>query len=211
MYTPLSPEELAIFAAEHDGDERVTRLLHERRQLLDIAQRRAERCSELLEEARGLRAARGVPRSLRSQVTEFHRMIDSPVLDVPTVPPEGRARLRARLIAEEAFEVLEAILPRAGWAWLRAATMDRIGRGEVDIDLAHLAKELADLDYVVEGTRLECGIPGEAVAAAVHESNMQKAAGPVDEHGKKCKPPGWRPPDIAGVLWGHATRGLGDR
>ena len=141
--------------------------------------------------------------SIREQVTEFHRMIDAPVVDVPTAPPDPRARLRARLVAEEAFEVLAAIFPRAGWARLRAEVFDKIDEGEVDIDLPGLAKELADLDYVVEGSRLECGIPGEAVAAEVHRTNMTKADGPVDAHGKRCKPPGWQPPDIAALLRAH--------
>jgi hypothetical protein len=29
---------------------------------------------------------------------------------------------------------------------------------------------------------------------------MAKMSGPVDEHGKKRKPEGWKPPDIAGEL-----------
>jgi len=138
--------------------------------------------------------------TIRDQVTAFHHMIGSPVLDTPRVPPDDRMRLRARLIAEEAFEVLDSILPRAGWARLRAEVFDKIAQEEVDLDLPNLAKELADLDYVVEGSRLECGIPGDAVAAEVHRTNMAKADGPIDEHGKKRKPPGWQPPDIAGLL-----------
>jgi predicted HAD superfamily Cof-like phosphohydrolase len=59
---------------------------------------------------------------------------------------------------------------------------------------------MADLDYVVEGTRQELGIDGPAVHAIVHAANMAKQAGPVDASGKKRKPEGWKPPDIAGEL-----------
>jgi predicted HAD superfamily Cof-like phosphohydrolase len=59
---------------------------------------------------------------------------------------------------------------------------------------------MADLDYVVEGTRLEFGIDGEPIAAEVHRANMAKTEGPVAPDGKRLKPPGWTPPDIAGVL-----------
>lgn len=138
--------------------------------------------------------------NIRDQVTEFHRMIDAPVVDVPTAPPEPRARLRARLVAEEAFELLAAIFPHAGWARLRAEVFDKIDQEEVDVNLPELADALADLDYVAEGTRLECGIDGAPIAAEVHSTNMAKANGPVDANGKKRKPAGWKPPDIARLL-----------
>ena len=34
---------------------------------------------------------------------------------------------------------------------------------------------------------------------------MAKAGGPLREDGKRLKPPGWTPPDIAGVLAGRVT------
>ena len=79
-YTPLSDDELAIFAAEHDGDPRVTRLLQERRLLQDIAQRRLVRCTELEEANRALRGVvtlrwkrigeHSLPMPQRAMVTE---------------------------------------------------------------------------------------------------------------------------------------------
>ena len=62
------------------------------------------------------------------------------------------------------------------------------------------ADALADLDYVIEGTRLEFGIDGWPIAQAVHKSNMAKVGSKVREDGKILKGPDWTPPDIAGEL-----------
>lgn len=138
--------------------------------------------------------------TIREQVTAFHHMIGQPTLGTPQVPPDDRARMRAALVAEETFELLAAIFPRAGWARLHAEVRDKIDQEEVDVNLPELADACADLDYVVDGTRLECGIDGAPIAAEVHRTNMAKADGPVDGNGKKRKPPGWTPPDIARLL-----------
>lgn len=73
----------------------------------------------------------------------------------------------------------------------------------MNVDLVEFADALADLDYVIEGTRLEFGINGAPIAAEVHRSNLSKLGpnGPMlREDGKILKPPGWTPPDIAGEL-----------
>ena len=48
-------------------------------------------------------------KSLHEQVTEFHRTYSHPVRETPGPISDERMRFRARLIAEEFFEVLEAI------------------------------------------------------------------------------------------------------
>ena len=75
-----------------------------------------------------------------------------------------------------------------------------IGECHVNVKMADLADGLADIDYVVEGTRLEFGIDGDAIAEEVHRANMAKAGGPIAPNGKRLKPPGWTPPDIEGEL-----------
>jgi hypothetical protein len=114
-------------------------------------------------------------------------------------------RLRLRLIAEEFFELLDAALGEykpEPWRFdaARAAVADIVNDTPIAVDLPELADALADLDYVVEGTRLEFGIDGPPIARAVHSANMAKIGGPVDEHGKVGKPPGWTPPDIDKAL-----------
>jgi hypothetical protein len=55
--------------------------------------------------------------------------------------------------------------------------------------------------YVVYGTALSYEIDLNAVLAEVHASNMTKDA-PLEPGGKAVKGPGYRPPDIAGILGG---------
>jgi len=136
-------------------------------------------------------------------VLEFHRAMDVPVLPFPQVPPEDRVRLRLRLIAEEFFEVIDAVLaPKVPAMWLltKSLVKDFINNTPVKVNMPCLADNLCDLDYVVEGTRQEFGIDGAPVLEEVHAANMRKLDGPVREDGKRLKPPGWKPPDIDSVL-----------
>jgi predicted HAD superfamily Cof-like phosphohydrolase len=59
---------------------------------------------------------------------------------------------------------------------------------------------MCDLLCVVYGTAAEFGIDLAPFWQEVHRTNMAKAGGPIREDGKRLKPSGWRPPDIAGVL-----------
>jgi predicted HAD superfamily Cof-like phosphohydrolase len=81
----------------------------------------------------------------------------------------------------------------------------------VDVDLPEFVDALVDLDYVIEGARVACGVYGEPVEAAVHHANMEKGEGPLRADGKKEKPPGWKPPDVAALLraqgWQHPRQG----
>jgi predicted HAD superfamily Cof-like phosphohydrolase len=143
--------------------------------------------------------------TVHAQVTEFHKAFGQAIEPMPTIPDDSIVRLRAKLIAEECIEGLEAIFDSV-------PDIDRIKRsvnrlveyGKIDVVLMELADALADIDYVVAGTRLAFGIDGDPIAAEVHRSNMAKL-GPdgkpiVREDGKRLKPPGWTPPDIVGVL-----------
>lgn len=104
------------------------------------------------------------------QVTEFHFAFDLPVRPWPSLIEGDELELRKTLITEEYKEVIEAM------------------EGQ---DLSHIAKELADLAYVVYGTAAQMGIDLDAVFAAVHKSNMSKlwvcdqcdGAGVIDENG----------------------------
>lgn len=88
----------------------------------------------------------------QEQVEAFHRAFDTPVLHHPTLV-KSRLALRRALIAEEHAE------------WVEASEGD---------DLAEIAKELADMLYVIYGTFAELGIDGDEVFAEVHRSNMTK-------------------------------------
>ncbi len=119
----------------------------------------------------------------QEQVAQFHRATDTPIVSSPAYPPKDRRDLRVVLLQEELDEVIAAM---------------------AEGDVAHVAKELADLLYVTYGAALEWGIDLRSVMDAVHESNMAKI-GPdgkvaLRSDGKVIKPPDWEQPDIAAVL-----------
>ena len=165
--------------------------------------------------------------SLHGQVLAFHRAMGQPIAESPTLIPEERVRLRASLIAEEFFEVLASLFtgevvcdgrngcntdgknpcPSCGNIFhtlgldsFEESVRDLIGKSGIRVNLVELADGLADLDYVIEGARVEFGIDGVPIAAEVHRANMAKTTGSVREDGKRLKPPGWQPPDIEGEL-----------
>ncbi len=139
--------------------------------------------------------------TLREQVAAFQAMIGRDAPEVPTVPSAATVRLRLALILEEAFETLRAAIP-GKWddADRLMHTLRLTPDSAVRVDMAAFADGLADLDFVIEGTRQEFGINGAPIAAAVYEANMRKLGGPKDANGKHLKPKGWTPPDIEGEL-----------
>lgn len=122
-------------------------------------------------------------REAMKQVTAFHIAMDQPVRS-PDAIDLGRRTLRFELIREEVDE-------------LRAALEAS--------DVTAVADALADISYVVVGAAVEWGIPLAEVFDEVHRSNMAKVGGPVRADGKRLKPPGWTPPDVAGVIRRAAT------
>ena len=145
--------------------------------------------------------------SLRSRVIDFHRMMglheqgtgEGP----PHVPPAETLKLRLLLITEEYTELLKAcgIHDRSCLFFYQEIvnTISQVGfTNEANLPL--IADALADLDYVIEGMRLACGIDGAPIAAEVHRANMAKVGGERRADGKHLKPKGWTPPDIEGEL-----------
>lgn len=110
-------------------------------------------------------------------VERFHREVIG-IVDA-TTPAIRRPELRAELIREEAAETVAAILHG---------------------DLIESIDGMCDLLAVVYGTAAEFGIDLAPFWDEVHRTNMAKAGGPVRADGKRLKPSGWTPPDIAGVL-----------
>ncbi|MGH7256101.1 MAG: MazG nucleotide pyrophosphohydrolase domain-containing protein, partial [Nitrospirales bacterium] len=97
----------------------------------------------------------------------------------PQVPDEATSRLRVNLIREE-FEELQQALAQG--------------------DTVALAKELADLLYVVYGTAVSCGIDMEPIFREVHRSNMSKVGGHKRPDGKWVKPPTYSPANVSPLL-----------
>jgi predicted HAD superfamily Cof-like phosphohydrolase len=117
-------------------------------------------------------------------VKEFQTAVGQNVGQAPSFPDGPERALRMRLLEEE-FKEYE--------------------QGEYNNDLENIAKELADIIYIVCGTAVSYGIPLDKVFDAVHASNMAKLVDgkPVRrDDGKILKPEGWTPPDIKKVLYG---------
>ncbi len=153
------------------------------------------------------RAPAPFPQTLREQVAEFMTATGQPVYASPFVPNRDRVTLRLKLIAEEFLELVHACdapgFPlREAEYWIKE-TIAGCGNSS-DVDLVEVADALADLDYVVEGTRLEFGIDGAPIAAEVQRSNMSKLVHgkPVirESDGKVLKGPNFSPPDIESEL-----------
>lgn len=140
---------------------------------------------------------------IRRQVEAFHRKFAHPVLPVPMVPADRVIRKRLAFIVEEVFEAIEACTRDGGnlneIARLKTLMFALIRNLEVDVDLPELVDALGDIDYVVEGARLECGVNGMEIANEIQRANMSKSTEKTPE-GKTVKPDGWTPPDIEGVL-----------
>jgi len=115
----------------------------------------------------------------QSMVKEFHRKFDILVHRSPTIPSGSTRELRVRLIQEEFDELNEAL---------------------ADENLAAVAKELADLLYVVYGTAVSYGIDMEPVFQEVHRSNLSKVGGFKRADGKWVKPPTYSPASIEPIL-----------
>ncbi len=115
-------------------------------------------------------------------VEEFHRRFEIVIAARPGVPDEPTRDLRVRLIQEEFDELRQAL------------SQD---------DLHGVAKELADLLYVVYGTAVSCGIDMEPVFREVHRSNMSKVGGHKRADGKWVKPPTYSPADLRPILAGQ--------
>lgn len=115
----------------------------------------------------------------QAMVEAFHRMFDIVVNATPTTVDDSTRALRIHLIQEEFEELRDAM------------TND---------DLPSIAKEMADLLYVVYGTAVSYGIDMDPVFREVHRSNMSKVGGYKRADGKWVKPATYSPAQIAPIL-----------
>lgn len=122
---------------------------------------------------------------LTRMLVEFHETYDAYMSPQPTgdIPAET-VELRRNLITEEYEELMEAL-----------------DSGE----LVEIAKEAADLLYVVVGTMIAYGLNAEDIVREVHASNMSKLGTdgkPIlrESDNKVLKGPNYFEPDVAGVI-----------
>jgi predicted HAD superfamily Cof-like phosphohydrolase len=145
--------------------------------------------------------------SFSAQVMAFHMAVDHPVATVPKVPRSERCKLREDFIISEFVELMYAMrgikaddpVVALGKVTMRNL-LDAITLPEGPPNIEEVARQIADLHYVLSGTSLEFGIPENEVFREVHLANMKKAGGPKREDDKQLPPEGWEPPDVQGVL-----------
>ena len=116
-------------------------------------------------------------------VKAFQTAVGQHIGSKPEFPDDAERELRIKLLKEEYEEYIQ---------------------GECKHDLENIAKELADIIYIVCGTAASYGIPLDKVFDEVHKSNMAKLIDgkPVRrDDGKILKPDGWTPPDIKKILY----------
>lgn len=134
----------------------------------------------------------------QEMVREFHR----DVLKQPHSLAEPKLRspeLRARLILEEAVETAVALVGRNAAMRMLIREAERAPVGDRP-NLVEAIDGCVDTIVVCLGTLEDIGVDGDPFMDEIHRSNMAKAGGPIDAQGKQLKPPGWTPPDVAGVL-----------
>ena len=126
----------------------------------------------------------------QKMVREFHREFDIHVAGSPSVPDPKTTILRERLIQEEFDELKETMKAE---------------------NLPGIAKELADLLYVVYGTAVSYGIDMAPVFREVQRSNMSKVGGYKRDDGKWVKPPTYSPARIEPILESQQRRSASRR
>jgi predicted HAD superfamily Cof-like phosphohydrolase len=115
----------------------------------------------------------------QAMVEEFHRKFEIAVSAAPMIPEEATSQLRVRLIQEEFDELKDAMAGK---------------------DLSGIAKELADLLYVVYGTAVSYGLDMEPVFQEVHRSNLSKVGGYKRADGKWVKPSTYSRAQVAPLI-----------
>jgi len=122
----------------------------------------------------------------QAMVEEFHRKFEIAISDSPKLPEEATCQLRVRLIQEEFAELQEAMAAQ---------------------DLPGVAKELADLLYVVYGTAVSYGVDMDPVFREVHRSNLSKVGGYKRADGKWVKPATYSPAQVEPILTAQSVEG----
>lgn len=118
----------------------------------------------------------------QEMVRKFHEKFDLPRADYPDCGTLQERLARVMLVQEECDELMDALIV------------------EEPVDLAHIAREMADVLYVIYGSAVSMGIDLEPVFEEVHRANMAKVGGVIDGRGKLGKPPHWKPPDVEGII-----------
>jgi predicted HAD superfamily Cof-like phosphohydrolase len=113
-------------------------------------------------------------------IVEFHKVVmQENLLTYPNIPNDKMKILEKKLILEEVMETVEAI---------------------DSCDLVELADGIVDSIVVLLGCAVTYGIDIRPIWDEIHKTNMAKKDGEIRADGKKLKPIGWKPPEVARLL-----------
>jgi predicted HAD superfamily Cof-like phosphohydrolase len=93
------------------------------------------------------------------------------------------------------FPALEKRMPILGEEFLE------MKKAIEESDFPGYIDSIVDAIYVLMGDAIACGVDLRPIWDAVHRANMAKVA----DGDKPTKPPGWTPPDVAGLLEDEAV------
>lgn len=135
------------------------------------------------------------------RVTEFYDAFAQarPAEGAPSLtagPMEERVHLKMDLIAEEFFELVEAVYGDSASRYI-AGTWSTVKKlDDHTRDVVKAADGLGDLDYVIAGLAIEANIPHDRVVENIHASNMSK----LDENGEAIVSDGVTPDPYDGKV-----------
>lgn len=144
----------------------------------------------------------------QARINEFMEKAKQELPHKPTIPSREVGYLRAALILEEAFELINEglgidICVEEKDGEYRVLEFNDLRLRSFNIaDMIKIADGCADLSVVNIGTLSACGIKDKPLLEAVDKNNLEKF-GPghsIIEDGKLIKPENHKPPDIEKVL-----------
>ena len=146
----------------------------------------------------------------QKRVIDFMRKAKQEIPNSPTLPEFVILRLRAKLIAEEAIELINALGFTLFCKGVKVEFQNLKLHHEFGPDILGIMDGCGDLSVVTIGTLASCGIPDIPVLELIDENNLAKF-GPghsIDPNGKLIKPPDHQPPDLDKLLSDLRSQGI---
>lgn len=131
---------------------------------------------------------------------KVHEMMEALDLPLPHEEKPGLENLNFllydKLVMEEAYEFDKAM------ETLRVALEDyeELPPNLITKYWAEAIDAMCDIIVVVHNCSNAMGIDLKPFFDEVHKTNLAKAGGPLNEYGKRLKPPNWEPPKIQEML-----------
>ena len=152
----------------------------------------------------------GPLKQLTGKVRQFHRHVDAPIRNKPTLLPSdgdeaaeaagelsfmvSRYQADGRELSEFLTRLLLNVEELAEWCQAHA-----------NQDLVAAMDGWGDRIYVLLGDAVAAGLPADEIFQEVHRSNMSKVAGSTSDAGKGIKDASFQPPKLDDLLGGDSN------